>query len=176
MCCAFPNWQNFAVRQRRPDTGCIPTGYEMLLRAAGALDIDFDSFQDDFDLDKDLKSGESHTNNFESVADAVRKTYPRVNFRRMSFAAGKGADKLKFVEDRIVKKQPVLVSIAQKPFGGKGWHIMPVVDAADDELVLLKEIKPHSKPKTLRLRKDKFVWIHNQYNGGDDVAYLKEWK
>ena len=30
----FPGWQQFAVHQRRAATGCIPTGYEMLLRAA----------------------------------------------------------------------------------------------------------------------------------------------
>jgi hypothetical protein len=47
----LPGWRNFAVEQRRPATGCIPTGFEMLVRAAGLADVDLSSFQDDFDLD-----------------------------------------------------------------------------------------------------------------------------
>ena len=148
----------------------------MLLRAAGAQGIDFTSFQDEFDLDQNVKAGKSPRNNFGSVADAVRQRYPNVNFQRVGFAAGKGADKLEFVEDRIAQKQPVLVSIAQKPFGGQGWHIMPVVDASDDELILLKEIKSDGERETLKLRKDEFVRIHDQYDGGDDVAYLEGWQ
>jgi len=42
---AFPNWKKFAVVQRRPNSGCIPTGYEMLLRAAKIDNIDYDTFQ-----------------------------------------------------------------------------------------------------------------------------------
>lgn len=52
----FPNWQNFAVHQRRSRSGCIPTGYEMILRAAAADGVDFAKFQDDFDLDINLES------------------------------------------------------------------------------------------------------------------------
>ena len=47
----FPDWEKYAVHQRKPDTGCIPTGYEMLLRAAGIAGIDFQTFQEEFDLD-----------------------------------------------------------------------------------------------------------------------------
>ena len=47
----FPEWEKYAVPQRRQLSGCIPTGYEMLLRAAEVPDIDFDTFQDEFDLD-----------------------------------------------------------------------------------------------------------------------------
>ena len=132
----FPNWQEYAIRQRRFETGCIPTGYEMILRAVGAENIDFESFQDDFDLDKEIKPGENPRNNFESVANAVQHKYPAIRFRRKAFE--KGEEKLAFVENCLAKRQPILVSIANKPFGGEGWHIMPVVDATDDELVLLK--------------------------------------
>ena len=50
---AFPNWQKFAVHQRRQATGCIPTSYEIILRAAGIQGIDFNSFQDDFDIEEE---------------------------------------------------------------------------------------------------------------------------
>ena len=176
MSSVFPNWKQFAVHQRRPCTGCIPTGYEMLLRAVGAEGIDFPSFQDDFDLDQNLKPGEQPRNNFESVAAEVRKKYPCVNFRRVGFESGRGADKLAFVEQRLANQQPVLVSLALKPFGKKGWHIMPVVDATDDELILLRGVPSSGTPETCNLRRDEFVRIHNQYDGGDDVGHLAAWQ
>jgi len=173
---AFPEWEKFAVQQRFK-TGCIPTGYEMLLRAAGAQGIDFETFQDEFDLDKSKKPMERPKNDFVSVADAVRKKYPGVNFKRKCFPQGEGAKKLEFVEDRIAKKWPVLVSIALKPFGKPGgYHIMPVVDATDGELTLLYKVESNGKKRTFRLRKGDFVQIHDTYQGGDDVAWLEGWE
>lgn len=61
-------------------------------------------------------------NNCESVADAVRKRYPDVSFRRVAFAPGHGAEKLTFVEARIAEKQLVLVSLSLEPLGGAGWR------------------------------------------------------
>lgn len=115
---AFPNWQSFVVRQRRPKTGCIPTGFEILLRAAKAEGICFDTFQDDFDLDQ---HGGTPRNNFGSVAAEVKKVYPNVVFTCKSFEKGEGNLKLECVERMISNKRPVLVSIALSP--GGGWHI-----------------------------------------------------
>jgi hypothetical protein len=102
----LPNWRSFAVRQRRPATGCIPTGYEMLVRAAGLKDIDLTSFQDEFDLDKNPRPGDLPKNNFESVASAVQAKYPHVRFRRQAFGPGQGADKLAFVESCLATLMP----------------------------------------------------------------------
>ena len=93
----FPDWQRYAVTQRRGMTGCIPTGYEIILRAAGAQGIDFDSFQDDFDLEKDLPPDAPRVNHFGSVANAVKAKYPSVVFSHRSFAKGEGLQKLAFV-------------------------------------------------------------------------------
>lgn len=174
MSSVFPDWDKFAVHQRRPRSGCIPTGYEMLLRAAGATDIDFASFQDDFDLDKDLEPGGCPRNNFESVAAQIRTKYPRVSFRHTAFNTG--AEKLAFLEDRLANRQPVLVSIALQPFGGQGWHIMPVVDASNHHLVLLKAVSSCGTPETCAVLKAEFARIHDQCDGGKDVAYLEEWQ
>jgi hypothetical protein len=171
MSSVFPDWQKFAVHQRRPLSGCIPTAYEMILRSVGAKGVHLERFQDDFDLDKDLKPGGMPRNNFESVASEVRKKYPAVRFSYALFEQGKGADKLAFVE-----KRPVVVSIANEPFGGKGWHIMPVVDATADDLILLKGVDASGTPKTCNLRKDEFIRIHDCYDGGNDVAFLESWE
>lgn len=116
---AFPDWKRFAVRQRHAASGCIPTGYEILLRAAGVEGIDLDSFQDDFDLD--LAPGMPPRNNFESVADAVRAKYPSISFKRR---LQDGTEELAFVEARIAQRQPVLVSfsLAAVMPGAHGWH------------------------------------------------------
>jgi len=148
----------------------------MILRSVCAQNIDFAAFQDDFDLDKDLGAGGMPRNNFETVADEVRKKYPHISFRREGFDKNKGDEKLKFVEKRLSKKQPVLVSIANEPFGGQGWHIMPVVDATEDKLILLKNVDENGTPETCELTKEKFILIHEQYTGGDDVAYLDKWQ
>jgi hypothetical protein len=168
----FPNWQNFAVMQRRAQTGCIPTGYEMILRAAGATGIDFKTFQDDFDLEKDLPENAPRLNDFGSVAQAVRKKYPSVVFDFQTFAKGKGAAKLAFVEDRIRLGQPFLVSLALPPPGG-GWHIMPVVDADDGSLTLLWSISADGRPDLRKLLKSDLVRIHDTHPGGEEVAYLE---
>ena len=55
---ASPDWKRFAVFQRRPLSGCIPTGYETLLRAANIEGIDLDSLQDDFYLDQRIAEGQ----------------------------------------------------------------------------------------------------------------------
>lgn len=71
MSTAVPNWQMFAVHQRRPRSGCTPTGVEMILRSVGALNIDFKTIPDDFDLDQDRQAGGIPRNNFDSVAAEV---------------------------------------------------------------------------------------------------------
>jgi hypothetical protein len=169
---ALINWEQSAVQQCRPKTGCIPTGYEMLLRAAGATGINFATFQDDFDLDKDLNEGELVRNNFVSVATAVQKVYPKIKFRHVQFEQLQGMDKLNAIEEQIGAGRFVLISIALIPFGGNGWHIMPVVNITDDKLMLLKGIKD-CNPETCLISKDDFIMIHNTYHGGNDIAYLE---
>src|SRR5687767_1025608 len=121
---AFPDWQKFAIPQRRPATGCIPTGYELILRAAGAAGIDFDSFQDEFDYDKDrhalsirhpirsIRTLLRPRNNFETVARAVSRKYPNVRFRVVRFPKGQGDKKLAFVEEHVSRQRPLLISLS----------------------------------------------------------------
>ena len=82
---AFPDWPKFVVKQKRPASGCIPTGYEMILRAAGVKNVNFTTFQDDFDLDQNAKPGDQGKNNFDSVAKAVQAKYPHVHLKKRDF-------------------------------------------------------------------------------------------
>jgi hypothetical protein len=171
---AFPDWQGYIVKQKRQETGCIPTGYEMILRAAGINHVAFDTFQDEFDLDKNLKPGDSPRNNFESVAHAIETKYPDVRFQHIGFEKCDGRKKLEVVERMISQKIPVLISLALDPFGGRGWHIMPVVDSSTDSLTLLWGVNANGTPHVKTLRKADFVHIHENYRGGDDVAFLQK--
>jgi hypothetical protein len=164
---AFPDWAKFAVHQRRAGSGCIPTGFEMLLRAAGAKGIDFARFQDDFDLDQ---HGGQPQNHFVSVGNAIRKQYPNVEFTCDFFPKGKGSDKLARVEELVHLKKPMLVSLALTPAGG--WHIMPVVDSDSDSLTLLHHVDKAGTPQTLKVQKDDFVHRHDNWNGGEEISYL----
>jgi len=160
----FPDWEKYAVPQKRSATGCIPTGYEMLLRVADIKGIDFDTFQDEFDLEY-LKIGK---NNFETVANKIKEKYPQVSISIKHFKTG--SDKLKFIEELLTKKQPVLISLAIRPEGG--WHIMPVVDADENSLLLLWSIDSNGNKKLMRILKSEFVRRHDEWPGGDDIAFV----
>lgn len=167
----FPGWEKYAVRQKRPESGCIPTGYEMLLRAAEVEKINFDSFQDEFDLDKDRKPGEMPRNDFVSVANLLHQKYPSVIINIRTFPSGE--EKLKFIENCLSNHRLVLISLSLAPFGQSGWHIMPVVDANQENLLLLNGVDENGKLDLKSFRKVDIVNIHNNHPGGNDVAYLE---
>lgn len=168
----FPNWLSFAVPQRRQRTGCIPTGYEMLLRHASVGGVDFSTFQDDFDLDINLGNGQAEArNDFGSVAAAVKKRYPWVTFDQRAFATG--AEKVAFIDGMLAAKQPVLISLALKPRNRVGgWHIMPIVDATTDQYLLLWIVDPNGTAHTEWIDKSTMAAVHDQFEGGKEVAFL----
>jgi hypothetical protein len=169
---AFPGWRKYVIKQKRPTSGCVSWGYEIILHAADVKCVDFQTFQDDFDFDKDRRPGQEPVNNFRSVGEAIKKKYPQVIFKIMEFSQGKGNDKLKIVEQQIERQHPILISLALEAFGQKGYHIMPVVDATDDSLVLLHSLDKKNEPVTCEIPKSEFVRIHDKYSGGNDVAFL----
>jgi hypothetical protein len=105
----FPDWQQFAVHQRREKTGCIPTGYEMILRSAGAQGVDFRSFQDDFDLEKDLADNAPRVNHFGSVAKAVSARSPAIVFAFKSFPKTDGAENSLLLKPNLRKTAGVSI-------------------------------------------------------------------
>ncbi len=73
-----------------------------------------------------------------------------------------------------MKQQPVLISLSLAAFGLRGWHIMPLVDITDESLVLLNRVEANGKKITKNITKAELIRIHNEYEGGDDVAYLDD--
>jgi len=168
--------KHYFVPQKRPDSGCIPWGYEIILRAANVPGINFQTFQDDFDFDKYHQHGESGMNNFDTVSKAIMKRYPHVVLGTKIFSRGQGEDKLQFVEKYIGEIPRILVSICPEPdLNPKAFHIMPVLSSTNDSLVLLYSVKKANDAwqlDMLHMSKAEFVHKHDVGTDGCDVAFL----
>lgn len=60
------NWSKTVVPQRH-ESGCIPTGYEWLIRYLKIQGVNLKTFQEDFDLGQD--------NSLDSVSAKIRSVY-----------------------------------------------------------------------------------------------------
>ena len=170
---AFENWANFAVHQRRRRTGCIPTGYGMILRAANVKGIDYATFQDEFDLKANPAAGHlNRKNDFRGVAAAVTLKYDFVEFGHRTF--GSGAEKIALIDDMILKKLPVLLSLSNDVFGGDAdkYHILPIFDSTTEQYLLLRYVDEHGVSDTRWIGKTRIETAHDKYAGGKDVAFL----
>ena len=144
----------------------------MLLRASKVPSIDFEKFQEEFDLD--LLNHTRGMNNFKSVADLIHVRYSHVNLNQKVFQKDEGKLKLRFIEEFVFSGKPILVSINIQIFSGvHGWHIMLVVDATENKLLLLKSVLVDGTMELFPILKTELVRIHKEYQGGDDIAYLQ---
>lgn len=158
------NWNTTLVIQRDPELGCIPAGYEWLIRYMGIKGVDFNHFQEEFNLQAQGKA----ENNFDSVAKAVELGYPYVRIKWKSFK--NGSDKVSFVEDLIVRNTACLISLALSPRGG--WHIVPVIGFDLHDLRLIWVVDSASRPRIEEIAKMDVIWRHDNWPGGNDVAWL----
>lgn len=147
-----PAW---VVDQQNAKTGCIPTGYEMLIRAAGIDGIEFAAFQTDFDR--------GTSNNFDNVASKIMERYPQVPIR-VERDFSDGADKVaRIFELMEADSQPILLSCPT----GQGYHIMAIAEVRAGAVRILDG-----------LGNDRWVadteiidW-HDNNDGGKELAYL----
>jgi len=66
------DWSKTRIPQRH-ESGCIPTGYEWLIRYLKIQGVNLETFQEDFDLGQD--------NSFDSVSAKIRNVYPTINIK-----------------------------------------------------------------------------------------------
>jgi len=154
------HWRDVVVPQRNY-TGCIPTGFEWLIRYLRVESIDLETFQDDFDLQL---SGQD-MNNFESVSSAVRRKYPQINIRIRDFPTGR--EKVDFVSRLVEKDIPCLLSIANTPKGGS-WHIVPVVSVDDTKIKVI-----WTGNQTQEFTIVDVTSRHDNWIGGKDIAWIE---
>ena len=162
----LPDWDKCLIEQRDLERGCIPTGYEWMIRVAGIEDVNLETFQEDFNLEA---RGEGE-NNFDSIAEAVERRYPSVRIRRKSFETGE--DKVRFIRDLVEKGVPCLLSLTLDPRGG--WHIVPVIYADDQKMELVLLVDGQGRRKICEIPLDEVIRRHNDWPGGEDVAWLDQ--
>lgn len=165
-------WEEHAVLQRSPETGCIPMSYEVLLRHAGIGSIDFGGFQETFDLDKDLKPGQSKRNNLRSVADAIETAYPDVKLEVENFPREDGQEKIDRIRELLERGEMPLVSVPVKFEGKVAAHVVPAVRIDADGLDVYWGTHVGGKPEIVRTTLKDLVELHKMLDGCHDIASL----
>ena len=152
------DWNKTVVSQRH-ESGCIPTGYEWLIRYLRIQGVNLETFQEDFDLGQD--------NSFDSISAKIRSVYPTINIKVQSFA--KGIDKVNRIKSLSDEQKPCLISLALG--NGQGWHIMPVVRI--DETIQLIHHAGADGFCTWVFPVEEIVWRHDYLHGGHDISWIE---
>lgn len=155
------HWRDVVVPQRNY-TGCIPTGYEWLIRYLKIEGIDLDTFQEDFDLQR----SDEGMNDFGSVATKIREKYPQINIRIKDFPNGK--EKVEFVKRLMGSDIPCLLSIANTPIGVI-WHIVPVVSVDDTKVKII-----WTGDQTQEFTIADVINRHDNWIGGKDISWIEK--
>lgn len=164
------HWEDVVVPQRH-DTGCVPTGYEWIIRYLGIESVNLETFQEDFDLGK--------SNNFVSVADEVKSRYSHVNIETCNF--DQGIEKIRAIRRLIERDIPCLISLALADIQGTGvhtkiihmgWHIMPIV-CIDDQKIKMIHHADEKGNHTWEFPIQEAIWRHNNLKGGKDIAWIE---
>ena len=153
------NWTKTVVPQRH-ESGCIPTGYEWLIRYLKIQGVNLEIFQEDFDLGQD--------NSFDSVSAKIRHVYPTINIKVQSFI--KGIDKVNRIKSLLEEQKPCLISLALG--NGQGWHIMPVVRIDETTIQLIHHVDADGHC-TWVFPVAEIVWRHDYLQGGHDISWIE---
>ncbi len=111
------NWQNIVIPQQDPEFGCIPCGFEWMIRYKG-----IDELKTTFQKDVSLKQN----NSFESVAIEVKKQYPEIIIQHKDFHDGKLT--VEFIREHTEKNIPCMIVYPRIDAVGKlVGHAAPIV-------------------------------------------------
>jgi len=162
------HWQKIIVPQRKKDTGCVPTGFEWLIRYQDIKGIDLANFQDEFDRTAQ-KRGD---NSFDSVATEVKQKYSHVSIQVKGF--DKAEDKIASIKDFITKDIPCLLSfptyVTLCPCS-LCFHMVPVVFIDDTKMKIICDADKDGNQTCDLLINNVICW-HNIFKGGNDIAWL----
>jgi len=161
---SLENYNQISVVQRNPVTGCIPASIEWLLRYHDInIGTSWDNFQESVDC------GLSST--FLSVLQKIEEIYgySKDNFEVEDFSGAQ--DKCDKIRNLIDSGDGCIVSISNGP--SQGWHITPAVEYDEDKLVILDLSRPIGNQRVERLWRW-IIYIHNTYNGGKDILWLRK--
>jgi len=153
------DWSKTIVPQHH-ESGCIPTGYEWLIRYLKIMGVSFETFQEDFDLGQD--------NSFDSVSAKIRRIYPAIDIKVQSFT--KGIDKVNRIKSLLEEQKPCLISLSLG--NSQGWHIMPVVSIDEIKIQLIHHADANGH-YTWSFSIAEIVWRHDYLHGGKDISWIE---
>ena len=153
------DWSKTLV-PRRHESGCVPTGYEWLIRYLKIQGVNLETFQEDFDLGQD--------NSFVSVSAKIRSVYPTINIQVQSFT--KGIEKVNRIKSLLDEQKPCLISLALG--SSQGWHIMPVVRIDETTIQLIHHLDANGHC-TWVFPVAEIVWRHDYLQGGNDISWIE---
>jgi len=160
------NWQEALVVQKDSRNGAIPAGYEWMAKFNQIDGIDFDKFQEDFNL-KAKGEGE---NKFETVAEAVAKKYPQLKIKCKSFPSGQ--EKVAFIRALLERNIPCMLSFSLSSKQAV-THEMPVTSCDRLYMRLVWRVEEGKTPDMLRAALDDIIYRHNNWDGGKEIAWLE---
>jgi hypothetical protein len=153
------DWSKTRVLQRH-ESGCVPTGYEWLIRYLKIQGVNLGTFQEDFDL--------GQGNSFDSVSAKIRSIYPTINIQVEKFT--KGIDKVNRIKSLLEEQKPCLISLALGK--GQGWHITPVVRI--DETIQLIHHADAEGNYTWVFPIAEVIWRNDYLQGGHDMSWIEK--
>jgi len=160
----LPHWENVVAPQKYEETGCIPAGYEWLIRYLDINKVNLNRFQDEFDLERSHRG----KNDFNSIAQEIMKKYRFIKIKTRDFPTG--LEKLKFILELIERDVPCLLSLAKTKAGG--WHMVPVVKI--DEKIKVIWLKNSQKNETCEYSAGDIIRRHDEWKGGKDIAWIEK--
>jgi hypothetical protein len=158
------NWNKALPVQRDPVLGCIPTGYEWMLRVGDFLEINLDRFQDEFNL----QAAGIAENNFDTIAQAVQNKYPVVKIVHKDFQ--NGIEKVEFIKHLVENGIPCLLSLTLNPNGS--WHIMPIIYIDDRVVRTIWSVETNGQVNLCEYTLEDIINRHTNWAGGKDLAWL----
>ena len=162
------HWQEIVVPQRNRVTGCVPTGFEWLIRYQGIQNVDLTRFQEEFDRIANRRGD----NSFVSIANEVKQKYPHVSIRVRGFR--KAEKKVAFIKSLVRRDIPSLLSIPNYVSlcpCELTFHMVPVVSVDDARIKIIYDANTNSS-RTCDLLVSNVICWHNIFKGGNDIAWL----
>ena len=159
-------WKDALVLQKDHRLGAIAAGFEWMIRFNKIKDVNFETFQDDFNLQV---NGEGK-NDLLFTAEAVKKIYPHISIKCQSFSTGK--EKVAFIKELVSKNVPSMLSLTLSSKSNVS-HEMPVTFYDENYVRLVWRVGDTKNPDMLRIAYDDILIRHRDWAGGKEIAWLE---
>ena len=147
------------VVQRHKTTGDLPAAMEWMARFMEVADVDFDSFQEEFDLERRGMGA----NGLQTVPVFISRKYPQIRTSPEGFSDA--AAKLERIEEMLANQEPCLLPILTE----LGTLFAPVVEVTDDAIHVLRLAEEDGEQRVQAIARDELQSMHEASLAGRDL-------